>query len=344
MILHFMHHAVPAIARVAISPPVVALTSRRKAMASVFMLHRFEPAAGGHELTTVRNLLGWVRRNRFEVLDLETLLRRLAGDGPTPRRAIAFTIDDGYRCQAQIGAPIFAEFDAPVTTFLTTGFLDGETWLWWDRIEYVLRRTDAKHLLLPATGRPREFPIGPAGERHRTIEAVTEYCKKLPDRERHKAIAQIIEQAGITIPSAPPPEYAPMTWEEARRCEAGGMRFGPHTVTHPILARTDDDQARYEIEVSWQRLKAELSNPVPVFGYPNGRSGDFGPREIAILRRLGFLGAVSAEAGYASDPEPPEGDRWFRVPRFSFSRRHSENLRYASGLERLWRKVRRLGR
>lgn len=32
---------------------------------------------------------------------------------------------------------MFAEFDCPFTTFLTTGFLDRTLWFWWDRIEYV---------------------------------------------------------------------------------------------------------------------------------------------------------------------------------------------------------------
>ena len=61
----------------------------------------------------------------------------LSGDGPPLNRAVAFTIDDGYVEQATVAAPVFAEFDCPVTTFVTSGFLDRALWFWWDQIEYV---------------------------------------------------------------------------------------------------------------------------------------------------------------------------------------------------------------
>ena len=118
------------------------------------------------------------------------------------------------------------------------------------------------------------------------------------------------------------------------------MRFGPHTVTHPILARADDAQAQWEIESSWDRLRQEVSRPMPVFCYPNGRQDDFGPREFGILRRLGVLGAVTAEPGHATNRGFTQPDGAFRVPRFSFSNEHDENLRYASHLELLWQQVR----
>ena len=118
------------------------------------------------------------------------------------------------------------------------------------------------------------------------------------------------------------------------------MRFGAHTVTHPILARTSNSQSRHEIERSWQRLSGEVSQPVPVFCYPNGKNGDFGRREIATIRDLGLRGAVTAEPGYATDAAHAESDGLFRIPRFCLSDSHSDNIRYASGLEWLRQRAR----
>lgn len=322
------------------SAPFTALASRRSGTASIFMFHRFSPEAQGHDPAAVRRFLDWLRRNRFEVLDLEELFRRLRGEGPPLRRAVVLTLDDGYSCQAEIGAPIFAEFDVPVTTFLTTGFVDGTIWMWWDQIEYVFEHTRVPRVQVTAGGQRMDHDLSTPDRRRGATHVLQMCCKNLPQVERLAAIAELTEAARVAIPETPPPQYRPMTWEQARRCEAGGMRFGPHTVTHPILARTDDAQARQEIEGSWARLGAEVSRPVPVFCYPNGLRCDFGAREVSILTRLGLIGAVTAEPGYAAAEGFGEGTAAFRVPRFCFSERHDENLRYASGLEWLWEKVR----
>ena len=108
--------------------------------ATVFMLHRFEDTDRGIEgcdLSHLRRALTYLGRNKYEFVSLTDLIRRLAGDGPEPAGAVAFTIDDGYIDQATIAAPVFAEFDCPVTTFVSSGFLDGKLWFWWDQIEYV---------------------------------------------------------------------------------------------------------------------------------------------------------------------------------------------------------------
>lgn len=304
------------------------------------MLHRFYREAGGHDPMVVTGLLTWLRRHRFEVVDLEELFRRLAGDGPPLRRAVAITIDDGYHCQAEIAAPIFAEHGVPVTTFLTTGFLDGKLWLWWDQIEHILSSTRADRLSLTVGARQVDLDLGAPGRRRLAARVVKDQCKALPEAERVATIADLAERAGVPLPKAAPPRYRPMTWEQVRRCEAAGMRFGPHTVTHPILSSTGDTQAQRELEGSWQRLHQEVSRPVPVFCYPNGLRGDFGPREVSTLSSMGLLGAVTAEPGYATDVRVSGSDGMFRVPRFSFSDDLGENLRYASGLEWLRQLVR----
>lgn len=330
--------------RLLTSDPVTALTSRRRGVASIFMLHRFGRDMNGHDPVSVRNFLAWLRRHHFELLDLEELFRRLAGEGAPLRRAVALTIDDGYWCQAEVAAPIFAESGVPVTTFLTTGFLDGTLWLWWDQIEYVLEHTRRERVSLPAGEQRLDLDLRGPDRREAATRLMTGYCKALSEAERLAAIWELAEQARVPLPSSPPAAYRPMTWHQARRCEAAGMRFGPHTVTHPILARTDDAQAQREIRLSWERLRQEVSRPVPVFCYPNGRAEDFGPREIAILRRLGLLGAVTAEPGYATTLGFAEENGAFRVPRFSYSEEHDENIRYASHLELLWQQVRPRGR
>src|ERR1700722_6235165 len=113
------------IARLVLTPPsfVRAAFSLRQRIAPIFTLHRFrdvEIGNPGHDPQLLRDNLSWLRANNCSLLSLTELLDRLAEGAPL-KRVVAFTVDDGYAEFARIAAPIFAEFDCPVTVFLTPG-------------------------------------------------------------------------------------------------------------------------------------------------------------------------------------------------------------------------------
>src|SRR5205814_226357 len=85
----------------------------------------------------LRTTLEYLRAQGFYFLSIDELINSLRERRPLPRRAVAFTVDDGYFDFAERGARVFAEFDCPVSMFLVTGFLDGELWLWWDKVRYL---------------------------------------------------------------------------------------------------------------------------------------------------------------------------------------------------------------
>jgi peptidoglycan/xylan/chitin deacetylase (PgdA/CDA1 family) len=306
--------------------------------ATVFMLHRFtDEELGITDLdpNQLRKGLDYLRRNKYELLSLSELYSRLSGNGPSLRGAVVFTIDDGYLDQARIACPIFAEFDCPVTTFVTTGFLDGTLWFWWNKIEYIFSKTQRTSVLIRLGEETVMFDWS-TGENVDAVRAdFIERCKVLDDSEKHCAIDRLAESAEVDLPASPPPKYAPMSWDDVRECEKKGMTFGPHTVTHPVLSRTTAEQATLEINESWQRLCAEAQHPVPIFCYPNGQWLDFGPREIEIMMKAGLIGAVVGAPGFADvatftrDDEQP-----FKVRRLSFPNTLSDLIQYVSGIER----------
>ena len=146
----------------------------------VFMLHRFDnPDLGvpGHNPEHLRRSLDYLRGHGYELVRLEDLIRRLATDAPKPSGAIAFTIDDGYADQATIGAPVFAEFDCPVTTFVTTGFLDRAMWFWWDRVTYIFSRTRAQRLRARLGVQQLDYAWSGAVERQRMCDDFIRRCR-----------------------------------------------------------------------------------------------------------------------------------------------------------------------
>jgi peptidoglycan/xylan/chitin deacetylase (PgdA/CDA1 family) len=327
-------------------PGVAGMLSRLlRDHAVIFMLHRVrQPDLGveGHDPGDLRRLLAYLRQHRYSLVSLEEIFRRIGGEGPGPAGCVAFTLDDGYADQAELAGPVFAEFDCPSTTFVTTGFLDGDLWLWWDQVEHVLRHTARSSLSVDLGEEATRLSWNRAEERDRARDDFIARCKTLSDRAKHAAIERLALAAEVTLPARPPAHYAPMSWDQLRKWERRGMSFGPHTVTHPILSRTDAEQSKREVVESWARLRAEAAQPTPVFCYPNGQWGDFGEREVATLRELGLLGAVVGAPGYARLRRISDGPSApFEVLRFSLPDNVLDLVQVVSGFERLKELLRR---
>jgi peptidoglycan/xylan/chitin deacetylase (PgdA/CDA1 family) len=306
--------------------------------ASIFMLHRFaDPDLGvdGHDSAFVRRFLAVLRRERVRIASLDELFDEMAAGRTWKERVVAFTIDDGYLDQATIGADAFAEYDCPVTTFVTSGFLDRQLWFWWDRIAWTFEATRRRTLAFPLGDATLRYEWSDAAGRERARADFTERCKVVPDAVKLAGIEALAAAAEVEVPGAAPAAYAPMTWDDLRRCESRGMRFGPHTVTHPVLAQVPDEQSRWELTESWNRLRAEARHPSPIFCYPNGKLTDFGDRELGTLRSIGVTGGVVGVIGYAAGTDfRASASAPYLVPRFAFEQSLPGMMQIVNGIER----------
>ena len=303
----------------------------------VFMLHRFaHPDLGvaGVSAAFLRESLTYLRNEGFCPVSLADL----ASD-PTPRRGgqvpVAFTVDDGYTDFADIALPVFAEFNCPVTVFVSSGVIDGDCWYWWDSLRFLFEQS----------GRPRiEVTVGEVTTNHdlthrdareRGLLQLIEQCKLVPDTERERLFGELSMQLDVALPSAPPPSCETMSWDAIRSCAAGGIAtFGPHTITHASLPMTSDTQAKHEIEGSWARIRQECPGAVPVFCYPFGA---YSHRDVDILLGTDMVGALTTEPAYATRaPFSGSGGRGqFEVPRFGYPDEVLDFRQLATGLERV---------
>jgi peptidoglycan/xylan/chitin deacetylase (PgdA/CDA1 family) len=104
-----------------------------------------------------------------------------------------------------------------------------------------------------------------------------------------------------------------LTWDQVRELDrAGTLRFGAHTVTHPILATLGDGAARREVAGCKAALEARLGHPAPAFCYP---AGLFGARERALVAQAGFRLATSCEPGVNTVTTDPLALRRIQIDR-----------------------------
>ena len=304
--------------------------------AALLTLHRFSSfGRPGHDAGLLARNLEWLRRRRYRIVPLLDLIRD-ARAGIAPReRTVAFTVDDGYSDFAEVAAPVFARFDCPVTVFLITGFLDGGTWMWWDRVRFATENTALTRGTVQVGSNVIDFSLTDDPRQRRDLARdIVPRLKVLPDRERESTQKTLEDRLEVTVPTVPPPEFGPMSWDQARALASSGVTFGPHSISHPILARTDDARSRVEITGSWARLREEVPGAIPVFCWPNGDETSFGPREQRVAEEIGMLGALSTIPG-AFSPSCFGGERAYALPRYSYPNDHTDFIQIASGLERL---------
>lgn len=312
---------------------------------TILMLHRFRDGARGRgmDVATLRQHLAWLRRERYQILSLADLVTELGGGRPRRGRGVVITIDDGYEEVAELAAPVLAEFDAPATTFVVSGFQDGHCWLWWDQVEYAVAHAPTRRLEVEVGGEHLRLAWDDGAGAIAAAARLSERLQWVPDRVRRETMALVARRCETEIPSGAPEGFRPMSWDTIRRCAATGMTFGPHTVTHPILAAVDRAEAEREVTESWRRLQQETSATVPVFCYPNGAAAAQSRWHAELLRRTGLVAAVTTVPGYAewtrgralTHAEAP-----YFISRFGWPETLPELAEYTSGIWRVRRLIR----
>ena len=255
----------------------------------ILMYHRF------NDRESIARQCAHIRAH-YAPVSLTQVAERLA-DGAWPDNALAVTVDDGYRDFFQVAYPVFREYGIPATVYLVSDFLDGRQWLWVDRVRWSYLNSTK--------------PLGSRDERLNVARTQIEAVKLKPNAERLAWIAALPGDLGVSAPEQPPPEYAPMRWEEVREAARHGIEFGAHTVTHPVLSRVASEaELRAEIGGSKARLEEELGRAVEHFCYPNGSVTDFTAEAVEVVRAWGFRTATTTTLGTVS-----EGDDALRLRR-----------------------------
>jgi peptidoglycan/xylan/chitin deacetylase (PgdA/CDA1 family) len=247
----------------------------------------------------------------FQVLPLDEAAERLVKKS-LPRRAACITFDDGYADNHAVACPILARHGLCATFFVSTGFLNGGR-MWNDTLTEAVRRTQREVLEWqgPHLRSLGAVPTQTTDQKRTALRALIRSIKHLHPSERAEAIAQVLESAGVCASELS--TGLMMSSEQVRALRTSGMQIGAHTVTHPILAKLSEDESEREIGTSRDVLENLIGERVRLFAYPNGRPGeDYGPRDVALVRRFGFSAAVSTAYGAANSTT----DR-FQLPRFT---------------------------
>jgi peptidoglycan/xylan/chitin deacetylase (PgdA/CDA1 family) len=282
-----------------------------------------DPYFPGVPTETFRRQMRVLSRH-FAVLPLGELAER-GERSDLPPGALGITFDDGYRDNCTNAFPVLSELGLPATVFLSTGPLEGAGPLWHDRVFSAFRRTAARQLEWDGAA----WPLQSVAERIRAMHRVLEGLRRSAAGERDRRIERLVDRLETGEPRST--NETMLSWEQVREMAEGGIDFGAHTVSHPILTAVAPADAEREIVESKATIERRTGRPVTAFAYPNGRPEDFDDAVRRIVRDAGFRLAVTTVGGVndsGTDPfELRRVQAWESVPEVTALRLALERAR-----------------
>lgn len=276
---------------------------------SIFIFHRVLSAhdpmmPGEPTVEEFDAMVGWIKKD-FRIFPLGEALHRFSQDASgTPLAVITF--DDGYADNFHNAFPVLKKHGVAATFFIATGYLDGGR-MWNDTIIESIRRAPNAELDLTPIGFDRYRLIDEADRLH-CISDLIDRCKYLESARRIEISDEVSNFCRTKLPVD-----LMLTAIELREMSNFGMEIGAHTISHPILAHLSDADARTEISVGRETLRAIVGSSIEYFAYPNGKSArDYWSRDVEIVRQAGFKAAVSTDWGVVTNRSD-----LFELPRFT---------------------------
>lgn len=240
----------------------------------------------------------------FKVLPLDEAANLLA-EGRLPPRAVSITFDDGYRDNHDIALPLLQKHGLTATFYVSSGFLNGGT-MFHDVMVETVRHAPAGQLDL---GLPDATPVtlGDVASRVTALRTLVRQVKYLAPEQRETLSERLLAALGSNAP-----RQLMMDDAQVRALTRAGMSVGGHTSQHLILARLDKAMAWEEIRSNVDALSSLTGQRLTSFAYPNGKPGiDYDASHVDMVRRAGFLNAVSTRSGVGTRSAPR-----FELPRF----------------------------
>lgn len=239
------------------------------------------------------DVLTAIRADGVEIVTMDEACRRIATR--SGNRFVALTFDDGYRDTREHALPVLEKHEAPFTMYVPSAFPDGAGELWWVALEEAIARYDSIEVTID--GAERIFDCATTDAKNATFASLYAYLRSRETWDEMLATVREIT-FGYGIDTARQCRQLCLDWDGVKAVAAHPLAtIGAHTVTHPILAKMNEADARREMAEGAARLTEMLGERPAHFSYPVGSPDAAGRREFQIAADLGFRSAVTTRPG-----------------------------------------------
>ncbi|WP_165214869.1 polysaccharide deacetylase family protein [Affinirhizobium pseudoryzae] len=277
------------------------LMRRARGRGAIFTLHHVRPfkpriiEPNAHLEVTPEFLDLAIRRLREDGYDFVPLIEvpdRLRA--PKDRPFACFTLDDGYRNNAEHALPVFERHGVPFTIFINEGFADRTHSIWWETLAAIL---NAEQSLRFDFGAGEEIvPLAMETQKLDAFDRFALFIQSGDEAEAVTALDALARRHGVE-PLKITQKLTMGRDELVRLIRHPLASFGAHTVSHRALKRLSDDEARREMLRSADWLEALTGERPVTLAYPYGTDSAVSQRDRTLAAELGFQVAVTTRPG-----------------------------------------------
>jgi peptidoglycan/xylan/chitin deacetylase (PgdA/CDA1 family) len=218
----------------------------------------------------------------------------LLADPNDSRRFVCFTLDDGYRNNAEHAAPVFRKHGVPYTIFICKGFVERSRSLWWETAEALAR--DKAALEFDFGNGAEALAMRDVAGKQAAFERISSFVQTVEEDEAVARLDAAARENGIEPLKIV--ERLVMDAQELRDLAGDPLaRFGAHTLTHVNLKRVDVERLRREIAGSIEAVESYVGQKPTSLAYPYGYATAVGEREFAAAADAGLKIAVTTQPG-----------------------------------------------
>lgn len=245
-------------------------------------------------------------KRQFDVVAMDEVRRRLEQPN-RGRRFAALTFDVADRDFLEHAAPVLKRHGVPYTLYVTTGFVDGIAFPWWQALENIVLRHRRIGLTI---GREQSFDCDDLADKKILFDHIRNWLLTLGESDRDASIRDLCARYGFDLASL---AAKAMTWSDLVRLAADPqVSIGTSSVNYPVLSNLDEAAVRREMKMG-QAVAEAATGAKPVhFAYPYGTKGTCGRREMLLAREAAFATAVTARARIV---RPSDRDLMTALPR-----------------------------
>ena len=288
----------------------------------IFTLHSVRPAeapkgfAPNAHLTVTPEFLDrtirQIRASGLEIVSLETAVTRMREPDYDGKRFAALTFDDGYRDNLIHALPVLKRHSAPFTIFVTSGFADRSSEIWWEALERIVATAD--EVEVPVGASMRRFSARSDADKEKVFcHLLHWFTRELGEDSQRLELRRLATIHGIDLPGLA--EELILSWDELREMLRDPLfSVGAHTHDHYALARLTRERMRRDVAKGLERLEQELGVRPCVFAYPYGYEAAVNVQSMEVIRELGFSAAVTTRPGVLSPGLEP-----MALPRISLN-------------------------
>lgn len=281
-----------------------AARGRLQGAGSIFCLHHVCPGGGRQkhfapnskleiEPAFLEAMILHVRKQGLETVSLGEAVARLKSGAGTARPFAVFTLDDGYKDNAEFAQPVFDRLQCPYTIFVAPRIAEGSCELWWRIIELVINTGQVQTEI---NGAKFNLTCATDAEKWRAWNILFPLIEAMEQHGQRSYIRALAQAHGVDVDAYC--RAVAMDWDELRAINRDPLcTIGAHTLNHHAVGKMSEADARQQLAGSRGIISRELGEEVRFNAYPYGDEPNATARDFRLAAEAGYEASLTTRKG-----------------------------------------------